>query len=341
MVLLAAVMAYVFAPCVGRWTPGLGIARYAVALAFPAVLVLSVLVHEFGHVVAGRLLGMPANRITIDQLGGATEFDRDPATPGGEALLAGGGPAASVLLAGLAALGEDLVPLTGLAAVLTHAFAVLNVALALFNLLPGLPFDGGHLLRAGVWRVCGDFQRATRVSGWFGRLLAVLIVAVPLAGLLGGPSTGIGWAAVFVFAGVMVWTGASESLRGAEPPAPDVGSLCRPVIPVADHLSVAESLTVAAQYGVQELVIVDADERPRAVVSQLELGAVPEAQRNDLPALAVARTVGPDAIVPASLCGRELAERLPRGVELLVVDRHGIPTGLLSAEDLALRPARS
>ncbi|GAB3366193.1 hypothetical protein GCM10027360_33620 [Amycolatopsis echigonensis] len=341
MALLAALMVYVFAPWVGRWAPGLGIARYAVALVFPAVLVLSVLVHEFGHVAAGRALGMPAKRITIDLLGGATEFDRDPRTPGGEALLAAGGPAASVLVAGLAALAEDLVPLTGLAEVLTHVFAVLNVALALFNLLPGLPLDGGHLLRAGAWRVFGDRRRATRIAGWFGRLLAVLIVVVPLVRLLGGASTGIMFAAVFVFAGVMIWAGASEALSEAVLPVPDAGSLCRPVLPVAEHLSVAESLMVAEQYGVRELVVLDVEDRAWGVVSRSALLAVPPAQRPAVPVVAVARTVGEDAIVPAGLRGRELAERVRSGAELVVVDRAGVPKGLLAEGDLDPRAARS
>ncbi|WP_432845036.1 site-2 protease family protein [Amycolatopsis sp. CA-161197] len=151
--------------------------------AFCAVMFLvSLLVHELCHAIAARSCGLEAGRITQWLLGGATELPEDPPTPIAAFLVAGAGPAASLLLGGVF-LGAAVLLASSLPAVVVVALTWLgwtNGMLALFNLLPGVPLDGGRIAEAIAWKITGDRSHARRAAGQSGRVLAAALVGMGL-----------------------------------------------------------------------------------------------------------------------------------------------------------------
>ena len=156
------------------WAPAAsGLAAAALSLTFCLAFFGSVLAHELAHALAARALGVHTADVSLYLFGGAARITSEPAEPSGEVLMAAAGPLGSVLLAGLAGLAAQL--LDGWAGELAWLLAAGNLTLALFNLLPGFPLDGGRIARAAVWRWTGRRVLATRVTAWIGRGLALLL----------------------------------------------------------------------------------------------------------------------------------------------------------------------
>lgn len=134
----------------------------------------SVIAHELGHSLVSRRLGLPVPRITLFIFGGLAQLSREPERPRDEFLIAAAGPLVSLGLAlgfgFLAGAGPDVVglPLSAFG----RWLGTINLGLALFNLLPGFPLDGGRMLRAIVWGLSHNFKKATFVAGATGRLIA-------------------------------------------------------------------------------------------------------------------------------------------------------------------------
>ena len=130
--------------------------RYVVAAAFVVLLYASVLVHELSHSVVARAFGLPVRRILLYPLGGFSEIEREPPTPGREFLVSAAGPLLSLALAGAGFGVSRLVHLNGVPGVLLSQLVVANLLVGIFNMLQGLPLDGGRMLRDGVWKVTGS-----------------------------------------------------------------------------------------------------------------------------------------------------------------------------------------
>ncbi len=146
--------------------------------AFTAILFFgSVLLHELGHSVVALRFKVPVRRITLFIFGGIAEIGAEPPNARAEFLIAIAGPIVSFALAALFAALEissaALAPLF----VLAKYLAFINGSLALFNLIPGFPLDGGRVFRAIVWRVTDDLNRATRIAANLGRVVAFLFIA--------------------------------------------------------------------------------------------------------------------------------------------------------------------
>jgi Zn-dependent protease/CBS domain-containing protein len=149
----------------------------------------SLLIHELSHAVAARRKGIEVEGITLFIFGGMARTTREPDTPGDEFIIAGVGPLASFALAaifyGIAAWS----PRFGLGlevTVVAEYMGLLNMVLAIFNLFPGFPLDGGRLLRAVLWKVTGSLRRATRAATTAGRALGWGIIGLGLYALLVG-----------------------------------------------------------------------------------------------------------------------------------------------------------
>ena len=170
------------------WSPA---ATWGAAIVATLLLFVSVLAHEFGHSLVARSQGIPVRNITLFALGGVSQLGREPDSPGREAWMAIAGPLVSVAIGG-ATLGAAYV-LPGpqqVVAVLAY-LGVTNLALVVFNLLPGFPLDGGRVLRALLWRLSHDVVRATRQAAVVGQVFAWGFIALGaaqlvLAGGLGG-----------------------------------------------------------------------------------------------------------------------------------------------------------
>jgi Zn-dependent protease len=187
------------------------------AVASAVFMVLGILVavlgHEVAHAVAARLLGFRVHRIVATLWGGHTAYDSTGSTPGRTAVIAGAGPLANLALAGVGSALVGVLPWP--ASRFAWLFMFLNLLLAGFNLLPGLPLDGGQLVQSLVWGVTGRRDLGLVVAGWCGRLLAVGValwyVVKPLAE---GDSDlfGIGLGLVMAW---ILWSGATAALRRA------------------------------------------------------------------------------------------------------------------------------
>jgi len=155
------------------WSP---VVRWGVAVIAAVLFFGSVLVHELAHAVVARRHGVPVEGITLFVFGGVSRIGVEPPSPTAELLIAGVGPLASLgigivatLLGGWIARGTPI-------ATLLLWLGPINVLLALFNMLPGFPLDGGRVLRALLWRATGDLQRATRGAAAVGRGIALALV---------------------------------------------------------------------------------------------------------------------------------------------------------------------
>ncbi|HET8682899.1 MAG TPA: M50 family metallopeptidase, partial [Micromonosporaceae bacterium] len=153
-------------------------AAYAFGFLFVLCLVFSVLLHELGHAVTARWFGGRVRGITLELLGGYTEMEGEAPRPGVELVVALSGPAVSLVLGVAAAGAAAVLPGDTLTHELAFQLAVSNILVAVFNVLPGLPLDGGRALRAAVWALSRDRHLGTRVAGWVGRVVAAAFLAL-------------------------------------------------------------------------------------------------------------------------------------------------------------------
>lgn len=172
--------------------PGTGIVLvWSIALATVLLLFLSVLLHEFGHSFVALSQGVKVRSITLFFLGGVANTESECRTARGELLMAAAGPAVSLVLGmGLLWVQHSATHLSPALGQMTLRLGGLNLMLALFNLLPGLPLDGGRIVKAVVWHLTGSQQQGVAVANALGRLLSLLALglgaALTLAGSKGG-----------------------------------------------------------------------------------------------------------------------------------------------------------
>ncbi len=173
---------------------------------------LSLLLHEFAHALEAQHRGVEVNGITLFLFGGVTEMSDEIRRPRDEFALTAIGPFSSLVLAAVFGLVAAYTTRFGLPAVAQVAGLLgwINLALGLFNLLPGAPLDGGRILRALVWAVTGDRQRALRVAARAGQLLGALIAGLGFAQLLLVPGALLGGIWLVVIGGFLAFAAQSE-----------------------------------------------------------------------------------------------------------------------------------
>ena len=314
--------------------------RYLVAVAFVVLLYLSVLIHELSHCVVARAFRLPVRRILLYPLGGFSEIEQEPPTPGKEFLVSAAGPAMSLLLAALGFGVYELFHPPGIAGVLVDRLILANAVVGVFNLLPGLPLDGGRVLRAGLWKLTGKNTYSTTLAAWAGRVIAIVLALAVLVmpdsqiGLVNG--YGIWLIAVAAF----MWMSAGQALRSARVrerlPGLQARALARRAIPIPSTLPLAEAIRRADLAQARALVVVDHDAKPIAIVNEGAVIATPEQRRPWIDAGTLARTLDPDMILSADLSGMDLIEAVRRAPasEYLLVEPSGQVYGVLSTADL-------
>jgi len=315
--------------------------RYPVAAAFVVLLYASVLVHELSHSLVARGFGLPVRRILLYPLGGFSEIEREPPTPGREFLVSVAGPAVSLVLAAGGYALTRAVPDGSVLHVLFAQLFFANLLVGVFNLLPGLPLDGGRMLRAGVWKATGRAGQATVVAAWAGRALAVAVLVVPfvLAARTGNSLQlfDVAWLAVIA---AFMWTGAGQALRATRVrerlPGLQARALARRAIPIPASLPLAEAIRRADAAQARALVVVDHEDRPIAIVNETAVMATPPQRRPWIEAGSLARTIDPGLVLPADLSGMALIEAVRRtpASEYLLVERTGQVFGVLATADL-------
>ncbi|WP_236567770.1 MULTISPECIES: site-2 protease family protein [unclassified Nocardiopsis] len=320
---------------------GLGASAYLLAFVFAVLLYASVLVHELAHSVVARGYGLPVRRIVLYVLGGVSEIEREAPTPGREFWIAFAGPLFSLLLAvggfGLYLFSDP----RSVVGELLFQLWIANLLVGVFNLLPGLPLDGGRLLRAAVWKATGRPFAGSVAAAWGGRVLALGVVAMPflLAWSAGGRLSP--WAVVWgLVLGGFMWTGATEALRAARVreriPALSVRDLLRRAVTVLADTPLAEAERRAREAGAAEIVVTDADGTATSIVHPEAAGAIPERRRAWVPVSSVSRAVTEHSRVSVGLRGEELLNALTGHPlpEYLVVGEDGEVCGVLRAADV-------
>lgn len=338
--IIAAIITVLFQPTFER-TLAMGAWSYVLAFAFAVLLYLSVLVHELAHSLVARAYGLPVRQIRLYMLGGVSEIEREAPYPRQEFWIAVSGPLLSLLLAGVGWLAyQGMNPLTVLG-VLTWQLWVANLLVGLFNLLPGLPLDGGRMLRAGVWGLTRRPGTGTSVASAVGRGLAVVVVALPfLFAWVAGTAPNVFAVLWAVLLGAFMWMGATSALRSARLrerlPMLSAGALCRLAVLVRSDTPVAEANRRMDDAKAGAVVVTDSAGTPTSIVSVAVVQAIPENRRPWVPVANAARSVDTTETLSRDLAGEELLEALrehPR-VQYLVTDSDGTPCGVLYVSDV-------
>ena len=159
------------------------------------MLFVSVLLHELGHSIVARRYKIPVRRITLFIFGGVSQIEAEAATAGADFRIAVAGPLVSLALAAVFAVLRLVVAEVSPLLAIVRYLAYINVALALFNLIPGFPLDGGRGLRAILWGLTGDFHRATLIAASVGRGFAYVFILIGVWQVFAGNFVGGLWIA--------------------------------------------------------------------------------------------------------------------------------------------------
>ncbi len=182
---------------------------WLVSIVASAAFIGSILWHEMAHSLMALHYGIPVVQIILYLFGGVAQISRNPERPGQEFWIAIVGPASSIVLAVFFGVFSRMGSVPGAACAW---LAIVNLTLALFNLLPGFPLDGGRVLRSILWRIGGSFRQATRQASRVGQGMAVLFVLFGLwQSLQGNLFNGI-W---FILIGAFLYSAATVSYRSA------------------------------------------------------------------------------------------------------------------------------
>ena len=330
-----------FAPVVATAVPGIGAARFAVAAAFGVFVGLSVLAHEIAHCVVARRQGIPIERIALSFLAGHSALSREPETPARSAAVAAVGPATNLLIGIGAFFAYRQLPDGGIGSVLAAGLAYSNLLVGVYNLLPGLPLDGGQLLRAVLWRCTGNPRTGTVGAAWAGRVIAAATAFFGLY-LVSTRRSGAQFSALWaLLIAAMLWVSSTQVLRqqGLRDRLPGISAraLSRSSISVLADLPLAEAVRRAQEAHAHGIVIVDGEGRPTGVVREAAVTATPAPRRPWVSAGSVARHVSSSELINTTWSGEELLTRLQlvAASEYVVVDPAGAIYGVLAAVDVA------
>lgn len=330
-----------FAPTVASAVPGIGAARFVVAAAFGVFLGVSVLAHEVAHCVVARRFGIPIERISLSFLAGHSALAREPETPARSAAVAVAGPVTNLVIGVGAFFAYTRLHDGSIALVLAAGLAWSNLLVGVYNLLPGLPLDGGQLLRAALWRITRNPRTGTVGAAWAGRVIAGCTAALGLY-LVSTRRADAQFSALWaLLIAAMLWVSSTQVLRqqGLRDRLPGISAraLSRSSISVLADLPLAEAVRRAQEAHAQGIVIVDGDGRPTGVVREASVTATPALRRPWVSAGSVARHVSTGELINASWSGEELLARLQLAAasEYVVVDPAGAVYGVLAAADVA------
>lgn len=321
--------------------PGQSLLAYVlVAVVVAALFLAGLLGHELAHALVARRYGVNPKRITLWLLGGVSELDSDPPTPRAELMIAAAGPAASLAFGGLAAAGTALAGAADASRLVVVALTwltVVNVLLAVFNLLPGAPLDGGRIVRAVVWRLRGDRDRAQIAANRAGVGLGILVAVFGgLQVLFAGNFSGfwlvlIGW---FLISAARAETLAVRLRRGLD------GRSVRDIMTAEpaygrDNQTVAAFLDdTAARHPHATYPVVDDEGRLVGLVRLSDLARIPVSGRSELPLKAAAT---PRSAVPGVAPGEpasDAARNLTPDSPLLAVTENDRLVGVVSPDDV-------
>jgi Zn-dependent protease/CBS domain-containing protein len=324
-------------------SPGLA---WFLAAVTTILFVACILAHEIGHTVTSLDRGIEVRSITLFLLGGVTESVGEPRYARDEVVIVGIGPLISLVLASVFGLAVRVLPDLSAAELIAGYLAWLNGAMAIFNLVPGYPLDGGRLLRAVLWLVTASRNRATRLAARVGQAFALTLLLGAVLSLTGVPQIGgpVVVITLQVLASLGLWGGligifllqsslqahavARSRERLARHQARDAMADVPPTVPPGATLSQVAPLLLQ-----HPSVLWPVGAPLVGGVSLGDLDAVPRHRWNDVRVDQVATT---DAFVADDTPMDEAVDLLARSRhQMLIVVRDGEPIGLLTSGVLA------
>jgi Zn-dependent protease len=191
--LILALITWDYGQQLGFGFPALGGAAWLLGLVTALLLFASVLAHELGHSLVALRQGIPVNSITLFIFGGLASLGEESKTPAEAFWVAIAGPLVSLVLFGVLTAINTFTGISGPLAAVVGSLAFINLALALFNLLPGLPLDGGNVLKALVWKITGKPYKGIAFASRAGQVLGWIGISLGLLNLLGVSTVGNIW----------------------------------------------------------------------------------------------------------------------------------------------------
>jgi Zn-dependent protease len=210
LLVLGAVLIVAIAPRFDQWFNS---NPYLLSAIFVVSLYVSILIHEIAHLVFARAYGMRVESVTLHMMGGETLIAGQSRYPSQELITAIVGPAASLLIA-YCSFGVSRALTHSTAADIVWSIGAVNVMVAAFNMIPGLPLDGGRVMRSLIWMITRNEELGIRVAGWIGRFTALAVVAWACT-TLGEGRDGLINLLIAIFIAAILWQGASQALRNA------------------------------------------------------------------------------------------------------------------------------
>ncbi len=324
--------------------PEMTTAQYwAMAVAGVAGLLVSIVLHEFSHPIVARRYGMPIDGITLFIFGGVAEMEDEPPSAKAEFMMAVAGPIASAVLAWLffqlSSIGAGMgVPPTVTGVIVYLAY--LNLLLALFNIIPAFPLDGGRVLRSILWGVRKDLEWATRIAMRIGAGFGWVLVFFGIWALFNGnPVGGIWWILIGLFLraaahGSYRQMHIREKLKGV--PVQSLMDRYPVRIPAGTSLS---DLVNRYSHGYHHALFpVVEEERLVGCVDADLPKRIPRSEWGEHTVMDYAHGCPvEDSLTPDSDAQSALAAMSRRGDQLLMIVDHGILRGTLSLSDLLRR----
>jgi Zn-dependent protease/predicted transcriptional regulator len=313
------------------------VAHWANGLLAALLLFVSVLLHELAHAVVARWHGLRVGGITLHIFGGVSQLEEEPESPRAEFWIAIVGPLTSFGIAALlwvVRVANIVQPAWGQAVV--NYLLFVNVAVGIFNLLPGFPLDGGRVLRAALWKWRGSLARATYVAGRVGTLFAYLLIGLGVVQILGGALFGGLWS---IMIGLFLRGSADASyqqvtVRGALEPIPVREIMATHVVSTEPDATIAELANSFWAHHFTSLPVVDG-QRVIGVVSLHQVHEVPQDRWRNSLVQQVMRPLTDDLVIRPDATVFDALEKVSRnGLGRLAVMDGARLVGYVSLKDI-------
>ncbi|MGZ6869593.1 MAG: site-2 protease family protein [Frankiaceae bacterium] len=337
--LFAVIIGFSYGGYYAKHRPDLSLGAIRLMGAALAILFLaSVLVHELGHALTARSMRLRVHAVTIHGFAGFTEYSPEAPTPGREFVVAVSGPVVNLIVGGGTLFAWQFQQdRHSVAALLLLDVARLNIILGVFNLLPGLPLDGGRVTSALVWKLSNNKTLGVRVAAYAGFVVAGLVVVFGAVYLRALDI----W---LLLVAAFIVVGAYSNLRVVQVhervPQVTVAGLVRRTLVIDDErLPLAEAMRRAQEIRALGIVVADTSGRPQSVMVGAAADAVPEGRRPWVSLASVCRRVEPGLLISVDTAGEDLIRHLRAhpASEYVAVDQQGRVVGVLAAVDVAAR----
>ncbi|MEC4986703.1 MAG: site-2 protease family protein [Oscillatoria sp. PMC 1068.18] len=316
--------------------PGLtGIMPWLLGFVASLLLFASVLAHELGHSLVAIQQGIEVKSITLFLFGGLANLEKESKTPSEAFLVAIAGPAVSLLLFGLfTAIGIGT-PISGAFAAIVSLLASINLILALFNLLPGLPLDGGNVVKSIVWKITGNQYKGVLFASRIGQFLGWLAVIIGILAILGISQIGSFWTLLI---GGFLLQNANNYAKSAQIQEKLSGLTAADAV-IPDSPIIDSNLTLrefANEYVIgkrnwRKFLVTDAEGKLVGAISVDSMRTIPTSQWNEVKVSDIIQSVENTTVIDSDKSLLDVLMLLEKAEikQLPVVRENGVVIGLL------------